>query len=251
MTSGILGRARTVMLLAAVAVILGGCAAAHTMIAKGELETNTKMTDTIFLEPVGPDKKTIFVQWRNTTDKVEFDDARGEILAKLRNRGYQVVQYPDAAHYILQAYVLAATESSPSAAKEAYQAGYGNVGGVVTGGAVAYVAGADSGRGVVGGGLVGGAAALVANALVEDVTFTAVTDLQVSERVDAGSVQRRSRHQLQQGSSGATTETYESESQYKRYQTRIVSVANKANLDWEDAAGPLKQGLVRSVTGMF
>jgi hypothetical protein len=38
-------------------VILSGCAAVHTSIAKKDLDVQTKMSDTVFLDPVGPDKK--------------------------------------------------------------------------------------------------------------------------------------------------------------------------------------------------
>jgi hypothetical protein len=44
--------------------VLSGCAAVHTSIAKKDLDVQTKMSDTVFLDPVGPDKKTIFVQIR-------------------------------------------------------------------------------------------------------------------------------------------------------------------------------------------
>jgi len=38
-----------------------GCAATHTKIAKKELDVQTKMSDSIFLEPVGPKKRVVFV----------------------------------------------------------------------------------------------------------------------------------------------------------------------------------------------
>jgi hypothetical protein len=36
----------------ALSVALGGCAAVHTSIAKKDLDVQTKMSDTIFLDPV-------------------------------------------------------------------------------------------------------------------------------------------------------------------------------------------------------
>ena len=54
-------------------LLLGGCAAVHTSIAKKDLDVQTKMSDSIFLDPVGPDKRSIFVQVRNTSDKANFD----------------------------------------------------------------------------------------------------------------------------------------------------------------------------------
>jgi hypothetical protein len=54
-------------------VVLSGCAAVHTSIAKKDLDVQTKMSDTIFLDPVGLDKRIIFVDIRNTSDKSNFN----------------------------------------------------------------------------------------------------------------------------------------------------------------------------------
>ena len=39
--------------------------------------------------------------------------------------------------------------------------------------------------------------------------------------------------------------------QKKKYQTRIVSEANKVNLKFEEAINPLTQGLAKSISGIF
>ena len=46
-------RARWVNIAGVVAItaVLGGCAAVHTSIAKKDLDVQTKMSDTIFLDP--------------------------------------------------------------------------------------------------------------------------------------------------------------------------------------------------------
>ena len=58
-------------LVAAIAfsVILSGCAAVHTSIAKKDLDVQTKMSDTIFLDPVEPDRRIVYLNVRNTSDK--------------------------------------------------------------------------------------------------------------------------------------------------------------------------------------
>ena len=38
---------------------------------------------------------------------------------------------------------------------------------------------------------------------------------------------------------------------WKTYHTRIVSTANQANLDFEDALPLLENGLIQSIAGMF
>jgi uncharacterized lipoprotein YajG len=47
---------RSLSILAALS-ILSGCAAVHTSIAKKDLDVQTKMSDTVFLDPVGPDNE--------------------------------------------------------------------------------------------------------------------------------------------------------------------------------------------------
>jgi hypothetical protein len=74
---------RFVMLVSLLSVIaiLSGCAAVHTSIAKKDLDVQTKMSDTVFLDPVGPDKKTVFVQIRNTS--VKPFDIEGAIVSAI------------------------------------------------------------------------------------------------------------------------------------------------------------------------
>ena len=78
-------------------------------IAKKDLDVQTKMSDTVFLDPVGPDKKTIFVQIRNTSDR-SFD-IEGAIVSALVARGYRVTQDPDAAHFRLLGNVLSVAKA--------------------------------------------------------------------------------------------------------------------------------------------
>lgn len=244
-----LTRYARVVLLGTCVSIIAGCAATHTMVAKRHLDVQTKMSDTIFLEPVAASKKTIFVQFRNTSDKPDFS-IESEILSGLQAKGYRIMDDPDDAHYIMQAYILQVGKVAPTAAESALNVGYGNVGGAVTAAGVAHVAGVDSSRGIVGAGIAGGVTSLLADAMVKDVTYSAITDMQISERV-GGTVRRTSQHQLKQGTSGSTSESYADESNYKRYQTRIVSVANKANLKFEEALPELRQGLIQATTGLF
>ena len=52
---------------------LSGCGALHTAVAKRNLDVQTKMSSSIFLDPVEPEQRTIYVDIRNTSDKPEFD----------------------------------------------------------------------------------------------------------------------------------------------------------------------------------
>ena len=169
----------TLTLLACLA--LSACAATTTAISKRELDVQTRMSDSIFLEPLPPARRTVFVEVKNTSDREDFDIEQG-VKAHLQERGYQLVDNPDRAHYMLQANVLQAGKSSVTAAEDAFASGFG---GALFGAAVGAVgtraATKDTGS-IIGGGLIGAAVESAAGAFVQDVTYSAITDIQVSER---------------------------------------------------------------------
>lgn len=240
-------------------LFLVGCAASQTMISKRNLDVQTKMSETIFLDPVGPEKKVIFVDVRNTSDKDNFDIAT-PIKDAIAKRGYRITQNPDEAHYRLQANVLSVAKTDPTAAQQALAGGYGGplmsaLGGAAAGAAIGGMAGgtyAAAGMGAGAGALVLGGAELVTGALVKDVTFMVVTDVQVVEKAPEGVIVRQDNQQnLKQGIGGSEQQTSSEVTKNKKYRTRVVSTANKANLDYEEAAPALSQGLTRSLAGLF
>lgn len=234
--------------------VLGGCAAVHTSIAKKDLDVQTKMSDTVFLDPVGPSKKTIYVDIRNTSDKSNFD-IQASIVRNLQTKGYTVTSDPDRAHYWLRANVLSVDKASPTAAENALHAGYG---GAITGAAVGAATGAAlggwGGAGI--GGLAGaaafGVAETVADAYVKDVTYMAITDIEIAEKAKKGVMVRQdSKQDAKQGIGGGRTQTSSELSDKKQYRVRIVSTANKVNLEYPEAAPLLTEGLTRSISGVF
>ena len=236
-------------------LLLGGCAAVHTSIAKKDLDVQTKMSDSIFLDPVGPDKRSIFVQVRNTSDKANFD-IEAPIKAAMAAKGYRVTDDPEQAHYKLLAQVLQVSNASPTAAESAVRGGYGGpiLAGAATGALIGGAAGGYRGAayGGAAGALVGGVATTVADASVKDVTYMVITDIQISEKAREGVIGRRDAQvDASQGVGGRERQTFSEVTDEKRYRTRIVSTANKVNLSYEEAAPELTQGLARSLAGMF
>lgn len=253
----ILGYSSTLILgFAIVAGVSGlsGCAAVHTSIAKKDLDVQTKMSDTIFLDPVSPDKKVIFISIRNTSDKSNFD-INTPIQSAISGKGYRITSNPDEAHYILQANVLSVAKSSPTAAESALHSGYGGaLAGAVLGAGIGGAAGGWSGAGFGGlaGGLAGAAAETIGDALVKDVTYVVITDIEISEKIKDGVVLRQdSKLSLNQGTTGSASQTSSEIVDRKKYRTRIVSTANQANLEYEQAAPSLTAGMVRSISGLF
>ena len=243
------------LMLLALMVVLTGCGAVHTAVAKRHLDVQTRMSHAVFLDPVGPDKRTIFIQVRNTSDKTNFD-IEGPIKAAINARGYRVVDDPEAAQFKLLAQVLSVSKASATAAETALNAGYGGplaglVTGAVVGGAVGGVA-TDSSVGVGVGAIVGGLATTIANAAVQDVLFVAITDIQLSQKAREGVTgQRDLQVDASQGIGGSEQQTFSEVTNEKRYRTRVMSTANKANLKYEEAAAELTAGLTRVLSGLF
>ena len=120
------GRLRRMTAGIGLALLLAGCSATTTAITKRNLDVQTKMTETIFLDPVPAAERTVFVQVRNTTDKPDFD-IEPAVRAAVESRGYRVVDDPTEAHYLLQANVLQAGRNSESGADSIFAGGFGSM----------------------------------------------------------------------------------------------------------------------------
>ncbi len=249
--------ARTAAAMAALGLALSGCAATSTAVAKRNLDVQTKMSDTIFLDPVTPDERTVYVDVRNTSDQPALDvgaaGAPGGRGARLHR--WSTTPRPPASS-------SRPTCSRPAAPprRRPSRPTIRGFGGTLLGGAAGGAAGYGLGKaglgvndavGTVVGALAGAAISSVADAYVQDVTYTLVTDIQVSERVPGTVISQSEQANLKQGTSGTVTQASSDTTDARRYRTRIVSTANQANLDWPQAEPELVAGLTRSIGGIF
>jgi Enterobacterial TraT complement resistance protein len=235
----------------AFSVALSGCAASTTALGKRTLDVQTKMTDSIFLEPVTAPERTVLVEVRNSSDRPQLDIAPA-VRAALAQRGYRLVEDPRDAHFLLQANVLQVGRMSEAAAEGAFAKGFGSalVGGAA-GAGLGRVA-SDQTEAMIAGAVAGAAASAVADSFVQDVTYSIITDVQISERAGDGvMVTERMTQDLTQGRSGRRILTSTEMHDWKRYQTRVMSSANRVNLDFEEAAPELEAGLTRAIAGIF
>jgi len=227
-----------------------GCAATQIALEHKDLKVQTQMSETIFLEPASPDKKTIWIDVKNTSDKnLDLPGLPGLIAA----RGYKVVADPDKANYRLQVNILSVGMADPSALRDSLYAGWGGaVAGDAAGSAIGLASG--SGTGVAAGGLiggvVGGTAELVAGSMVKNVTYAIITDVQISEYSEKPVAEQQTA-QLRQGTQTTLQQQVQDTSHWKRYRTRIGSSANKVNLSFEEAQPVIVDGLQRSLAGLF
>lgn len=238
---------KCISLLTIVSIMaLSGCAAVHTAIKKRNLDVQTKMSATIFLDPVAASKRTVFLQLRNTSDKQSMNFL-SPITSAIQGKGYQVVDDPDKAHYWIQANILKVGKSDLRETQQMLTQGYG---GALAGAVVGAQFG--GGKGGVAMGLLGAAAGLVGDALVDDTMFVMITDIQLSEKSKQNVIVTEDNNaKLQQGTSGYKTVSSTEKVDRKKYQTRIVSTANKMNLKFDEAQPVLLKGLLNSISGLL
>ncbi len=227
-------------------VALAGCAATVTSVRYAELDVQTKMTDTIFLEPVPPAQRTVFVQVRNTSDKPFFIEQ--DVKAAIASRGYRIVDDPNQAHYLLQANVLSVGHVDKAAYETAMSAGYGGVAAGAVAGALIGGPG-HYGLGAAVGGVAAGALEAITGAATKVYWYAVITDVQVSERT-RGITSSFTSHS-KQGRGQRTYQQQTTTSHWKKYQTRISSSARKVNLSFQEALPLLRRGIIQAIAGIF
>ena len=229
---------------------LQGCAATQIALEKRDLKVETLMSQTVFLDVENLPARSVFINLRNTSGK-DFELA-SKISDRLREKGYEVTANPREAGYLLQINVLQVGEADPIALRASVFKGYEGTLGMVTAGAGA---GAMTGgstknksQNALIGGLGAGAMDVIAGSLVKDVTFSVLTDVQVTERV-AGLPGARPAPPVQTKDNGISSSS--AGPPPTRHQTRIASMANQVNLKFNEALQRLQDGLADSICGIF
>jgi hypothetical protein len=241
----------TLLVAGAACVLLSGCAATQVALEHKDLKVQTQMSKTIFLDVEKPAERTVFLDIKNTSDREV--NVEPLIRQRLEAKGYKIVSNPQQAFYILQVNILQVGVSDPSALQSSLYAGWGGpVHGAVLGGTIGAAAGGARGLGYgsAAGGLAGSAAELVSGSLVKNVTYSMITDVQVVERTDE-LVSQTVKSNLEQGTGTQVLQTSESVRERRKYQTRIVSTANKVNLKFEQALPILEEQLAKSIAGIL
>ena len=219
------------------------CSTMHTVVSKRNLDVQTKMSDTIWLEPVSASEKTIFVQVRNSSGKNL--NIEQKVINVLTAKGYRIVNDPALAKYWLQANILKVDkvnlDNENGFSDAVLGAGIGGVLGAQRSGG-AYTA--------IGWGLAGAAIGTLADALVDDTAYAMVTDILITEKTGRN-VQTATRNSVKQGNSGSMTSTSSGTSNMEKYSTRVLSTANQVNLNFNSAIPILEDELGKVVGGIF
>jgi outer membrane lipoprotein SlyB len=241
--------------IAAFAAALTGCAATQTMIAKKDLDVQSRTSTAIFVDPVSREKRTIYLDVKSGVmefDRRKFKQFVAEQFTQHNDNGYRIVDDPEQAQFTMVAYVLNLEKSSPTAAQQALGQGY--MGGAVLGGAALGAVANSSNHytGAAVGGLAAGAAEFITGNMVKDVTYMLVCDVQIKERAAKGVLVRKdSRVSTKISDAGASTQTSSEVSNQKEYRTRIVTTANQANLELVNAETLMFQKTAYAMSGFF
>lgn len=238
-----------------VGLVLSGCAATHTMLAKKDLDVQARTSTAVFVDPVGKDKRTVYLDIKSGVmefDRKRFKQFVTEQFTQFNDNGYRIIDDPDKAQFTMVAYVLNLEKASPTAAEQALNQGYRG-GAVLAGAAVGAAAtGGNPYRGAVTGGLIGGAAEMISGALVKDVTYMLVCDVQIKERAKRGVIVRKDMAiDVKVSDSGSTRQTASEVGDQKEYRTRIVTTANKANLTLAEADELMFKKTAYAMAGFF
>lgn len=226
--------------------VFTSCSALHTAVSKRNLDVQTKMSDTIWLEPVAASQKTLFVQIKNTSGKdINIED---KIIANLHEKGYRIVGDPAQARYFLQANILKVdkVDLREVGGVDAFSNG-------ILAGGVGAVFGANRSGGsstAIGWGLAAATVYTITDALVKDIAYAMVTDIMLTEKTGKV-VQVETKNVVKQGTSGGRTSVSKETVDNDKYSTRVLSVANKVNLKFEEASPVLEEELVKVISGIF
>ena len=240
--------------LVAIAVLLGGCAATETALSHKDLEVQARTSTAIFVDPVPRPKRMIYLDIKSGVmefDRRKFKDfVRQEFTTN--DNGYVIVDDPDQAQFQMTAYVLNLEKTNPTAAEEALNKGYMG-GAVLAGAAVGGISNTSHPvNGIVAGGVLGGGAELISGALVKNVTYMLVCDVQITEKAKDGVLVRKdSKVSTKISDAGSSQQTVSEVTNRKEYRTRIVTTGNKVNLKIEDAQDTMFKKTAYAMSGFF
>ncbi|MDB6061136.1 MAG: conjugal transfer protein TraT [Verrucomicrobiaceae bacterium] len=254
MNNPIFFKYKKLFFVAAIIATLAGCAATETALSHKDLEVQARTSTPVFVDPVSRPKRTIYLDIKSGVmefDRRKFKDFVREQFVSNED-GYQIIDDPEKAQFQMVAYVLNLEKTNPTAAEEALNKGYMG-GAIIAGAAVGGIANTSHPvNGIVGGGILGGGAELISGALVKNVTYMLVCDVQITEKAKEGVIVRKdSKVNVKNSDAGSSQQTLSEVSDRKEYRTRIVTTGNKANLKLEDAQDQMFKKMAYAMSGFF
>jgi len=244
---------------------LAGCAATTRLIDYGTMKTDVAMSESIFLSPTEA-PKTIYIQSRNTSSNQNITGLfESSIFSGIQAKGYQIVQKPSQATYILQTNIryLGEWKEGMNFQDTMTGAGLGALAGLGIGGHHHYAGGAAAG------GLIGAGIGFAADLATRVKTQITVIDFQITERLSEG--EDITGQQVQKtevvtdtkvlGGMGTqpdlpTSKTVDrrvssSKPGTKIYNAAVAAKAAQVNLNVDEASQRLVETAARQIAGIF
>ncbi|MGJ0322677.1 complement resistance protein TraT [Aliarcobacter cryaerophilus] len=237
--------------------------------ATTELQTNVRMSQSVFIDPVKKELRTVFISSKNTSGQpINLEQS---LSNELQAKGYKIVDDPDEATYILMVNVLYCDKKQENNVAGA-ALGAGAVGAGVSGynnGGAGGMVGVGLGAAVIGG-LIGKA--------TEDTIYQMQVDILIKERTKGsvltqnstvagqasvrdgkksgfvnsfGGDVRNTNATGQINSNIANDKTQYYEEERKEYKTVMLAEATKMNLTLQEATPILEKQISNQISGLF
>ncbi len=240
----------TALLLLIASLQLTGCGQMISAIEHSDMQVKLKMTDTIFLDPVTKAKnKTVFVTVNNTSDMQEVDTGmlQNLIAGRLTAKGYQIVQDPIQAGYIIQVNVLYMDYYRQTGTRE------GALEGALVGGGSGAVIGQSRDTSIalgLIGALAGGVGGAILGKAIKVETYAGVVDIELREKSDKP-VTGQIVTNAQTGSATTIQTKQEINTNWQIYRTKIACTAQQTNIDKNEAARAIAERIATQIGGIF
>lgn len=227
---------------------LSSCVTASIYANHKNLTITSNMSSSVFLDPAPKAKKIIFVEIKNTTTQ-DISVLKKNVISDLQEAGWTITYDPSKAFHMIQANVLQAGLSKDHAsANSMISEGFSSIlGGAAIGTGVGLIASNAMTGGIVGLGVAG--ADYVGQQFVKDKTYSIITDVQISQKVDA-EISEQTNASLVNGSS-STSQSYSGTTNWHKTRVRVGTIADQINLDLETAMPKVEIGLAKEISGIF
>jgi len=245
--------------LSAALVLMSGC-------ATSQLQTSARMTQSVFINPVAKEKRTIFVSTKNTSGAPI--NLENRIVQALYAKGYMIVDDPEAATYVLMTNILYCNKKSEN-----------NVaGGALMGGAAGAIANSGSnGRSMAAAGLAGAVVGGLIGKATEDTIYQMQVDIVIREKANGkvmsstgnvggqayvrdgqksgfqnsfgGAVRDDTTGRINSNTYNSSNQSYESN--YIEHRTMMFAEATKMDLTLSEATPILEDKIAQQIAGLF
>ena len=241
-------RIGTATLAALSALGLAGCATgpapqttSSSGLSAGNMQLSAQMSSSIFLQPVAPAERVVFIDGHNTSSAQNLG-FQSLVSQDLQQRGYRITNTPSHAEYMVMYNVLyVGLQQANYTAAGALAGGFG---GAVTSALADGNASTDAAYGLAGA-LVGG----VVGHFLQDKTYMMVVDIQLEQR-QAG-VYTTSQTNARQGIGGGVSTSVSGVKNWMIYRDRIVAQAHGLNLAFSYATPALSHEVSGEISGLF